>query len=313
MDQRLINARRLYGSVYISVLPDNTRIPWKLLSLGDYFEYDTLIIERRLPLCVIEDEIFKKCVVDQSLVHNISQLKAGDVSTVATAIRLYSGPQTVDELNEGLEIHRHIASQLQHKLVTTICSVFTSYKPEDIYAMDYSTILLRLAQAERFLLESGSISEPICFTSPQENKETPSVPISPKRLKEMHEFAKEEKTIIPASQGVNTIITDSDVVEHTMAYTGHEMEDRILLEHEMVKNTAPVYADYLQQMKNGEKVVIKTVEERMKEARVREAENKKKYFERVKNNSNNILESKQPDKIRRARRTRKQFVKKPSK
>jgi hypothetical protein len=312
MDKRLSNIRRLYGSTYVSTLRDGVLVPWRQLSLGDYFEYDSQMTEGKIPQYVIEEEIFRRCVLDKSLVQNMYRLKAGTITVVARAIMLYSGPQTIDELNSGLNLYREIADQLQHKMAIQICKVFPAYKPEDIYAMDYNTVLLRVAQAERVLAERGELSEPIYFAPREEEQVQPQQEIDPRRLKEMHDFAKrtapQPSVTIPSSQG-QTVISSNDVLEHSMAYTGHEMEDRILLEHEMVKQTAPFYQEYVEQMSRGEKVEIKSVEERMKEARAREARNKERYLEHVKAKGGQEPKSKRPDKVRRAKRVRRRFSK----
>lgn len=159
--------RRQYGGTYASVI-DNEIIPWKLLSLKDYIQYQADISRGLYPLASIEDEIFCKCVLDKILVNQIDHLKAGIITLVAQHIWQYSGPIGVDSLNNKLNLARdeyhNGPFSIIHQLTRIITLAFP-YKPEEIYEMDYETFVERLIQAEDKLLQAGLIKESIVIES----------------------------------------------------------------------------------------------------------------------------------------------------
>jgi hypothetical protein len=278
--------RGRYGSdIYITYLLDDLVIPWKLLTIEEYLSYEKQFNLGLIPTSVLEDEIFFKCVVDKAMVNRLDRYPAGVVSTIAQVIFIASGPQTIDELNTILDQSRGYSQHIIHQMVPVICQAFPAYKPEDVYSMTYETFMLRLAQAETRLLQQGIITEPIVFQSNQQQT-VPEKPIEKRDLQaewyakqevKAPEVKKVQPKSPPKSTSKQTIITAADVAEHELVYTGHEMEDKIILEHEMMKETAPVYKDYQDQMAKGEKVRIKTVEERLAEAEKRMAGTKASY------------------------------------
>lgn len=289
----LSTLRGRYGSkVFVTYLPDGMQVPWRPLDIGEYLDFQNTLATGQYARAYIEDEIFRKCVLDEGLIAKLDKLKAGTVSTVTATIMAYSGPQNSDELNFALNFSRQTSDQVLHHMVPLICQAFPAYKPEEVYAMDYETFMMRLAQSERKLLQLGQLQEPISFSdSSQEEqpKKTPNIPI--KELRDVWEEQRDGPRQPPKPKPVpkplrptagQTIITAQDAAEHTLAYTGHEMEDRILLEHDMVKETSPIYKEYQEQAARGEKVRIKSVEERLAEAKVRMAENERKYKEAMK-------------------------------
>ena len=294
--ERLSTLRGRYGSkVFVTYLPDGIQVPWRPLDIGEFLDFQNTLGTEQYSRVFIEDEIFSKCVLDPALVTSIDKLKAGTVSTVSATIMAYSGPQDADELNLAIDFSRRLASQVLHQMVPVVCQAFPAYKPEDIYNMDYETFMMRLAMAENKLMSSGQLAEPISFSA--EGKEAPridrSAGVKDKVLKDLWEDRQDPPPVQPIKpkpkrkvthtpQQADTIITAHDEAEHTMAYTGHEMEDKILLEHDMVKNTSPIYQEYADQLARGEKVKIKTVEERLAEAKVRMEANKARYQEAMK-------------------------------
>lgn len=270
--------REKHGSnVFVTQLPDGTEVPWKPLSIGDFIEYDNLIKSQQYPFAFIENEIFTRCVQSETLVKQINVLPAGVVSAVAHTILLYSGPQTIDELSEAINLNRPIAGELLHMLSSYICQAFPAYKPEEVYALDYSTFVLRVAQAENKLLRTGGVSEPLTFISANSQTEKLEAPKESKvSSQSLLDKYYEQQGVAPTtpkpkaapgtkqSQTNRTIIKKQDEEEHVLAYTGHEKEDKDILEHQMVQETSLIYQDYLQQSKDG-KLTIKTPEQRKAE------------------------------------------------
>ena len=290
------------AETFLTILPDGNEVPWRPLAIGDYIKIQEALTAGQYPRVVIEDEVFRKCVTNQALVSKIGELKAGTVSTVFETILAYSGPQESEELNFALAYSRDKMQHVLHQMVMVICTAFSGYKPEDVYSMDYETLMLRLAQSEFKLMQQGIMQEPIAFGNPEQEtnpamQQPPKMP--PEKIREawnqQHapQAPQQKPKVSPVKkpQSDQTVITAKEAREHDFAYTGHEMEDKILLEHEMVEKTSPVYKDYLEQMARGEKVKIKSVEERLAEAKKRMAENERKYKEAMK------IKSKQNQKL----------------
>jgi hypothetical protein len=280
MDNLLLT-REQHGDVYALNLPDGQTIPWKPLTVGEYLKYERLLQSGRYPPAFIEDEIFCKCVLNTALTNNIDKLKAGLVSTVTTMIMGFSGPQSVDELTNALEHSRVEVSGVLHDMTSFICQAFPAYKPEDLYTMEFESFMLRLAQAERKLLNTGMIEKPLEFSIPGQGPPPPSrgmrpSPPPPQRTVSPQDMAREYKK---QANPEKTIITKAEMQEHEACYTGHEKEDKILLQHQMAKETTGIYSDYQKQVEEGKKVEIKSVEERVAAAKKRADRNKKAYIE----------------------------------
>ena len=297
--QELLELRKLHGSVFVSRLPNGQDVPWRPLTVGEFLEYDRLLKLNIYPRACIEDEIFRLCVLSSVIVDHIDQLRAGIVTSVASDILIYSGPSNVEDLDTLLNISRHEASQIMHKLATTVTQAFPAYKPEEIYEMDYKTFILRVAQAEDKLLSTGFLQAPLSFQPidqeyiPEPERPqpiiTPHVPIEKERPNLKEQYAKQnQETLqhappIPKHTEETTIIKKADIMEHQQVMTAHDKDP--VMHKQMADETANLYGDYLDQIKElqpGEHVVIKTPEERKQEALKRSAEHKKRFQDQKK-------------------------------
>jgi hypothetical protein len=161
--------RDRFGSVYVTAFPDGPTIPWKPLSLGDYIKFNADAARGLIPQAQIENEIFRSCVLDQVFIQQLPFLKAGIVTTVVSCIWQHSGPTSISSFNADMEMARQIiaadGTKALHQVVQLITMAFP-YKPEEVYEMPYETLLLRAAQAETKLLETGMISQPIMMQDP---------------------------------------------------------------------------------------------------------------------------------------------------
>jgi hypothetical protein len=281
----LLELRKVHGSVFVSQLPNGQKIPWQPLSIKDYIEYDKTLRSGIYPPAYIENEIFCKCVLSQTYVDNIDKLRAGIVQQVAQDILIYSGPSAIDELDQVLNIHRNEANQILHQLVSVVCQAFPAYKPEDLYAMDYSTFILRVAQSEEKLLRTGLISEPLSFIDKNQEQANPKAPPPPRNAEELkkqkkanlkaqwqEQQAKKVQNVVPppaANTQEQVIITKADIIEHQSVMSGHEQD--VVRHKQTTDETAAIYGDYLQQIRDGKKLKILTSEERTKVAKEREA------------------------------------------
>jgi hypothetical protein len=326
MDE-LLELRRIHGQVFVSKLPTGQNIPWRPLSIHEYIEYDKLLTLGEYPRAFIEDEIFRKCVLSEVLVENLEVLRAGLVQSVVRDIFAYSGPHTIHELEYFLNINRQQAGQVIHQLMSVICQAFPAYKPEDVYAMDYSTFMLRAAQAEEKLLRTGLITEPLTFTAPGEEapvqKAEPAPPPPPKNAEEVQERKKEnlrEQWRIQQAQEIKehalppppdtteqVIIKKADIIEHQGAMSGHDQD--VVHHKNAADETAAIYGDYLEQLKSGGELKIKTPEERMEAAKQREKETKQQLLEQknkivkdMAEERKKLLEIREKERERRRRR-----------
>lgn len=292
----LSDLRQIYGAVYVSEAPDGQNIPWKPLPIGDFITYSSLLNTADVAYrSVLEDEIFRKCVLDPVLIKNIGLQKAGTIQIVVSAVLAHSGPQSADEFNYLLEINRTVAAVPLHEMVSLICQAFPGYKPEDVYALDYSTMLLRLAMAERKLIRTGLLKEPFALVAPG-SEQAPAQPQKPKidmdALK--HAFEHQDApgpTPPPKKVGSPKNMVEADgidigstqqgkdfVVSANLMAAGLDIGDDDQAK-QMKHDAKDIYADYMEQAKHG-KVKIKSYDERVAEAKKRAEANEKRLSSR---------------------------------
>ena len=277
--------RRKYGSVFVTSITNGQVIPWKPLTLGEFLDYSELFESQKYSRATIEDEIFRKCVVDNLMVERMSRFTAGIISTVASDILRNSGPETIPELNMGLGLSRLKARQAIHETVPLIAQAFPAYKLEELYELDYATFLLRLAQAESKLLRLGILQESITFEDPQaeEQEELASEPEEQSTRPSISEIADMlEKQNGTQAKKSKTIITASEVTGTQSLLLGHEKEDQILLRGEMLEDAKDIYKDYFDQMEKGKDVDIQSPNERLNAASKRAELNKSAFDTAVK-------------------------------
>ena len=156
--------RQAYGRVFCTSFPSGLDVPWKLLPIGEYIKYAQEIRRGIAVPSELEDEIFDKCVQDKVLVEQRPFLAAGVVATISSNIWQHSGPTGIESFNDDLEFARQEITGSEeavlHDLVQVITLAFP-YKPEEVYEMSYDTMLLRVAQAEKKLIQTGMMEEPV--------------------------------------------------------------------------------------------------------------------------------------------------------
>lgn len=147
-------------------LPDGQRISFRLLSWGEFNAYYEAANKGIIAVDIIEDAIFRKCVIEKRFIDTMYEMRAGIVSTVATLILSFSGPTNAETFNRDMDIHRAQAGNLNSQIRTLICQAFPAYKPEDLETMTWPVILERLAQAEQIL----RLEEPIRLLTAEEQE-----------------------------------------------------------------------------------------------------------------------------------------------
>ncbi len=196
------NLRDTFGECYSTIVDENTIIPWRPLDIGSYIKYDSLLRENTVSVILLEDEIFKICVLDKEVLRNFDSLPAGLVSCVVQNIMEYSGPISIDHFNNLLEDNRIKIQAPLHALINTIIRAFPAYKPEDIYSMSFEVFMMRVAQAESMLLEMGIIKQPIELIDNATKPKKQRRKINNNQLKEIW-----EKQNLPKKQNQSPIKT----------------------------------------------------------------------------------------------------------
>ena len=283
----LYRARQQYGAIYTTSLPNGQTIPWHPLSVGDYIKYTRDYSRGIIPSSILEDEIFRKCVVDSSVIRQMPYLNAGVVSSVVQNIWQVSGPVGVKEFNEDIEKARarliDDGMRVIHELVQLITMAFP-YKPEEIYEMDYDTFMFRLIQSEKKLLEMGMITEPLSITEPgEEEKQQPRQRPDAKKLwEEQQKITQQQKTPQPSSKQrkpstpkgptpsnrtkkyeVSPILEEKPThgidfglegkEAEFFGMTGHEKADAVLTRNKMIQDGQTIYADVLRELAKKKK------------------------------------------------------------
>ena len=177
---------------------------------------------------------------------------------------------------------------------------FPGYKLEDIYEMKYPDFMLRLAQAELKLLQLGVLEEQVYFQDPEVPNEAPKSEDKLGPIEMYTKYLENQKENSPSTQ--QTIIKNVDAKSLEMEMTGHEKEDSVIQDKQMLDDASLIYKDYLEQMSSGKKFEIKTPEERIAAAEKRAQENKQSFTnqaERIKK-SEEVLEEKYAQVLKRA-------------
>lgn len=205
--RQIYDIRKAHQGTYLTAFPDGTIIPWKPLSINDWIKYSRDYNRGVIPDSYLEDEIFRKCVLDQSFIRQLDHLAAGKITTVVTNIWQFSGPLQFDSLVNDLNTSRQLLQsegiEVIHQLATLISTAFP-YKPEEVYALDYETLLLRAMQAEQKLLLLGIIQEPIQITKQANNQQSTNAPRKPrvdaKKLYDEQQKKKKQPTPPPQTK-----------------------------------------------------------------------------------------------------------------
>jgi|TARA_Y100000310_G_C20703033_1_gene831867 hypothetical protein len=291
----LPSLRREYGPVFVTTLENGSVIPWKQLSIGEYLEYSALLEGETYARVTIEDEVFRKCVLDELTIINLPGLKAGTVTTVVQDILRNSGPNTIEELNLSLNIYRNVATQAVHQTAVLVAQAFPAYTLEQIYEMNFNDFMMRVAQAESKLMQLGILEEPINFLDPtaQVEIETPETPkmdaMEMYRMYEKQQGKSEPKqTIIKNTQ----MFSNSGLSDEESGYTANDLDE----------STQVIFKDYIDQLNSGQDLRIKTPEERLAEAKVREEQGKKIVGQQVNTRQveNEALEEQYAEILKRA-------------
>jgi hypothetical protein len=285
--------RERYGSVFVLELPDGLVVPFSLLSLSDFFTYSKILSSDIIPSWVIENEIFTKCVKDEVLIDNIYQQKAGTPTTVANTILQYSAPNSQEELGYFLNYNRSVVDNSLYQLINTICLAY-SYTPDDLLRKDIQEIFFLFALAERKLLDTGILSEPFDFENKNTKKPRKQHKVDLSKLSEEYRQQEEEwnlrklrqqgtkspgMTVENETPSFNDTDKNGDTVisgRELMYNLDADPTSDSPVESQMMEDAKVIFGDYLEALKKGEKIKIKSEDQRIAEAKKRLEENRRK-------------------------------------
>lgn len=266
MYDELYALRTKYGEVYVTVFPDGTKVPWKQLSLQDFLHYSNKFSSGRFPVSHIEDEIFRKCCVDQTLLANLDLLDAGLITTVVTQIMEVSGPSSIEDLRFDLNVARSQVQDFISDAIGLICQTFPGYTPETLYNMDYQTFMKRLALAERRLLSIGFLQQPISIEVPDVEVPENKVQAAKKRLVDLNPQPVSapvpiqnqtpiKKTKVQSSRNQEqVIIRKEEMRDLDTGLSGHDMLDKALWDHDVMDGLQYIYPELFKKLQKGEKI-----------------------------------------------------------
>lgn len=258
MYRDLYSLRTKYGEVYVTVFPDGTKVPWEQLSVEDFIHYSNKFTSGRFPESHTEDEIFRKCCKDPTLVASLDHLDAGLITTVVTQIMEISGPSTTQEISFDLNVARSQVGDFISDGVGLICQTFPGYTPETVLQLDYRTFMKRLALAERRLLAMGILQQPIIIESGEEEP-APTIQDKWANLNPAPVTAPREtsRPLPPSPSGLT--IKQEQMRETIKEESGHDLLDKELWEHDVMNGLEFIYPELFEKLRAGEKITPEVI------------------------------------------------------
>jgi len=148
--------------VFRITFPNGEVVLFKLLCWQDFKAFQNALDKQIIPRDVVVDRLLRRCILDLSVLETFDTKPAGIPYTIAELVMALSGPSPNPDLfNEVLEVARKQATTVENQIVVLICKAFPAYKPEDLMAMKWSEVVIRLAQAEQILISRNELQEPI--------------------------------------------------------------------------------------------------------------------------------------------------------
>lgn len=292
-----VNILRLqYGSSYGTVLNDGSVIPWKPMSIGKFIEYSNELKHQKIDPAVFETEIFRQCVVEPYYIDQMDTLSAGAVEAVSMGIMMASGPSSLEDLGSKLAMKRLELSGALHSLVDMVVQAFPTYSPEQVYNFDYDTLMFRAAQAEQRLIQAGVLPGPIFFHEVGDEQSTPQTPGQPRpptaAEKEKSKMLLDDFLVQEQQRagGKTTVITDNEITAHNGVKVGAEILEDELITKKLMDESLPVFGEYAEQIKRGEKPQIKPLDQRVAETKV-QLELAKKHYATIEAGKNKAVAS----------------------
>lgn len=264
-------SREKHGECFVSRFDDGLDIPWNPLSLSDFMYYDQQFIEDRIPSAILEEEIFKKCVLDETIKLNFNLLNAGIVTTVAGQIFEFSGPMDPRAIERDLDVARYQVSNFLSDSVSIIIQTFPGYTVKEVEALTYREFLKLLAMAERRLFAMGVIQEPLnpVFEDGEGEQVQASEPVQFRDLNppEADSYRPPETRRKRKAQKNSDYIATSSDGEMFMPPDGLSGIDLEVYKHlhgdqwkqDAIAGFEEIYPELMQQMRDGKKITPESI------------------------------------------------------
>jgi len=166
----IIQEHKQGRKVYKICFPGGEEVSFRLLTWNEFNVYRDALFRKSIPQDIIEEAIYRQCSLFDSASARGPNSKAGITSTVASLIMSMSGPVEYSDFNTAMDLIRPTVDSVDSQIIMIICKAFPAYKPEEVTAMPWGTVLQRLAQAERILMSQNppALAEPIKLLPPEE-------------------------------------------------------------------------------------------------------------------------------------------------
>jgi len=180
----LLEARKQHEDLHQVIFSDHTIVIFRLLSWKEYGYYFNQYNQPEAEKC--DEAVFEQCVLEVRNNTNRDKLRAGVVHTITNIILSLSGPKSLENWQEALELARkNSVPTLTSQIEMVICRAFPAYKPDDIWDMGWPMIMNRLAQAEQLLLQTKQIDKPLKFIGNDKNESVQDLVKDAQRIKQV--------------------------------------------------------------------------------------------------------------------------------
>lgn len=137
-------------SLYIYDSPDG-RILFSILPLEEYEIIKRVAEEFPALIPDLEEDIWSKCVIEQSFGGTEADLNAGIITTLAQLVMRLSCPQDIISIESDLELARKSLDNVVKQLILKVCEAFPAYTPDEVEQMEWNDLINKVAQAEKIL------------------------------------------------------------------------------------------------------------------------------------------------------------------
>jgi len=206
--------------------------------MKDFLQHSADFRNGSIPQYIIEEEIFKKCVVDKKIANDLT-LPAGVVPVTVANIVASSGPASMAQFNEEIALAREAIAKPLYEFTTLICQAFPGYTPQEVLALDYPEFMKTLAQAEAVLMSAGVLAQPLFLLPAEEPKKRKIGP--PRDLKKEFNATKKSAVVEAFEKGEHAVTSEQIVADNT-AY-GIDSRTRKALQEEAMNIFPDLFKD----------------------------------------------------------------------
>lgn len=256
----MIDFREEHGPCYITEIGEY-QIPWRALTLQEFLFFREELSAENIPLAVLENEIFKLCVFEKTLVENVQTLSAGIVTTVVQEIYFYSGPEDIEALNRDLyQARNKVNENVLLLYASVIAQVFPGYTIQSCLDLPYPTFMEVFALAELRLIALGMMEN---YNEPRLESQQENVRRGPRRrtINNENNILNPEPRPIPKPLSINNdeskhFVVDADVnLQNAEIFAGLDPDGKANLaleKHRALQGLDSVFPELMARFRAGE-------------------------------------------------------------